>query len=269
LLSVYLASYHWLMVTRLVQSDLLSGEQTLSATVSDNEARPVASLGESLGRSLRHELGDFLQKVYATVAILETRLPSEWRTERDVLTRLRERAEDCRRLLDEIQDFLCPVTLDRQSVDAAEVASQLVKDAQKQYPHLQLSTHAERPTWVAADPVRIGQVGEILLINACQAARHEVTFETIRDPLSGNVEWCIQDDGPGIPAEVDSRLFRPFFSTRPGHVGLGLALAQKLVLLHGGHISLANQAGGGCRCQVRLPASPGKVSTLLDGETAT
>ena len=56
----------------------------MPATVANNEARQVTGLAEALGRSLRHELGDFLQKVYATVAILETRLPSEWRTEREI-----------------------------------------------------------------------------------------------------------------------------------------------------------------------------------------
>jgi two-component system sensor kinase FixL len=241
----------------------------LSVTVSSNEVRPVAGLAESLGRSLRHELGDFLQKVYASVAILETRLPLEWRTEREVLSRLRERAEGCRQLLDEIQDFLCPLTLDRQSVDMAGLANQLVTDAHRRYPHLRLRAQAEGPAWSAADPIRIAQVGEILLANACQAAQQEVTFETTVEPLSGNVQWCIQDDGPGISAEVSSRLFRPFFSTRPGRVGLGLALAQKLVLLHDGRISLTNQPDGGCRCQLWLPASSGTASVLPDGETAT
>jgi signal transduction histidine kinase len=214
-------------------------------------------------------LGDFLQKVYASVAILETRLPLEWRTEREVLTRLRERAESCRQLLDEIQDFLCPLTLNRQTVDLAGLASQLTEAARKRYPHLQLTAHADQPALVSADPDRMTQVGEGLLANACQAARRQVRFETGADPLSGNVQWCIRDDGPGISPEVSARLFRPFFSTRPGHLGLGLALAQKLVMLHDGRISLVNQPDGGCRCQVWLPADAGITPVSTEGETAT
>jgi two-component system sensor kinase FixL len=122
---------------------------------------------------------------------------------------------------------------------------------------------------VSADPDRMAQVGKSLLANACQAARRQVTFETGTDPLSGNIQWGIRDDGPGISPEVSARLFRPFFSTRPGHIGLGLALAQKLVLLHGGRISLSNQSDGGCRCQVWLPAEAGLTSVLPEGETAT
>ena len=241
----------------------------MSATISDREVRAVPGLAELLGRSLRHELGDFLQKVYASVAILEARLPLEWRTEREVLTRLRERAESCRQLLDEIQDFLCPLTLNRQTVDLAGLASQLTEAARRCYPHLQLTAQSDQPVMVSADPDRMAQVGKSLLANACQAARRHVTFETSVDPLSGNIQWCIRDDGPGISPEVSARLFRPFFSTRSGHAGLGLALAQKLVLLHGGRISLVNQPDGGCRCQVWLPADVGITPVSMEGETAT
>jgi signal transduction histidine kinase len=237
------------------------------ATISDREVRPASGLGESLGRSLRHELGDFLQKVYASVAILEARLPLEWRTEREVLNRLRDRAEACRELLDEIQDFLCPLTLNRQQVDLAALAAQLTEAACPRYPHLQLRVQAEEPTIVSADPERMAQVGDRLLANACQAARGQVAFETKTD--SGDVQWCIRDDGPGISSEVSARLFRPFCSTRPGHVGLGLALAQKLVLLHGGRINIANDPDGGCRCQVWLPRGGNLNSALPEGETAT
>jgi signal transduction histidine kinase len=241
----------------------------MSVTFSNPEVRPAAGLAESLGRSLRHELGDFLQKVYATVAILETRIPADWRTEREVLSRLRERAEACRDLLDEIQDFLCPVTLDYESVDLARLASELTEAARGRFPHVRLTAQADRPAPIRADPSRMTRVGESLFSNACEAARSQVTFATVTDPLSGNVHWRITDDGPGIRPESAASLFRPFFSTRPGHLGLGLALAQKLVLLHGGRITLANQPDGGCCCQVWLPAGAANSPILPEGDTAT
>jgi signal transduction histidine kinase len=244
-------------------------EIVMSSALSDPEVRPVASLAEALGRSLRHELGDFLQKVYASVAILETRIPQEWRTEREVLSRLRQRAEACRDLLDKIQDFLCPVTLNYESVDMTGLASELTEAARRRFPDLRLTAPANQPAPIRADPNRMAQVGESLLFNACEAARSRVTFTTAVDPLSGNVHWSITDDGAGIPAESMASLFRPFFSTRPGHLGLGLPLAQKLVLLHGGRINLTNQPDGGCCCQVWLPAGAANSPILPQGDTAT
>ena len=241
----------------------------MPATLSDPEVRPASGLAESLGRSLRHELGDFLQKVYASVAILETRIPPDWQTEREVLSRLRQRAEACRDLLDEIQDLLCPVTLNYESVDMARLASDLTEAARRRFPHLRLIVQADQPAPINADSKRIAQLGASLLSNACEAARSCVTFTTVVDPLSGNVHWSITDDGAGIRPESTASLFRPFFSTRPGHVGLGLALAQKLVLLHGGRMSLANQPDGGCCCQVWLPSGATNSPILPNGDTAT
>src|SRR5262245_1200892 len=69
------------------------------------------NLPEALARTLRHEVGDLLQTVYATVAILQERLPRDWSLERRVLTDLRGRAEVCKNLLDNVHDLVCPVSL--------------------------------------------------------------------------------------------------------------------------------------------------------------
>jgi signal transduction histidine kinase len=214
-------------------------------------------------------LGDFLQKVYASVAILENRIPQDWRTEREVLSRLRERAETCRKLLDNVQDFLCPLTLNPQPVDLATLAAGLIEAFCRRFPHLRLTAQTDQAAWIKADPDRMAQVGESLLANACEAARSQVTFATNADPLSGNVNWSISDDGPGISPERIPQLFRPFCSARPGHVGLGLALAQKLVLLHGGRINVVNLPQGGCRSEVWIPADTAKGSLSANGDTAT
>ena len=63
----------------------------------------------------------------------------------------------------------------------------------------------------------------------------------------------VADHGPGVPADLTSRLFSPFFTTRAGHAGLGLALARKVVLLHGGRITADNLPEGGFRATVILP----------------
>ncbi len=70
-------------------------------------------------------------------------------------------------------------------------------------------------------------------------------------------EVAVSDTGPGVPeAELDS-LFRPFFrgsnaASAEGH-GLGLAIVQRVVTIHGGTLSAANREGGGLRVVMRLP----------------
>src|SRR5262249_61520139 len=86
-------------------------------TFHTHNAEFTRSLPEKLARTLRHEVGDFLQKLYASVAILQSRLPPEWDLERDILARLHHRAEQCKELLDAVQDFLCPIYLNPQRID--------------------------------------------------------------------------------------------------------------------------------------------------------
>jgi len=63
----------------------------------------------------------------------------------------------------------------------------------------------------------------------------------------------VEDTGPGIPAEDLDRIFEPYFSTKEGGMGLGLAMAHKIVEDHGGAIRVESQAGSGASFIITLP----------------
>ena len=95
-----------------------------------------------------------------------------------------------------------------------------------------------------------------LLDNALRYA-HRVVVRAKR--LGHIIEVLIDDDGPGIPADMREEVFKPFFrleeSRNPttGGVGLGLAIARDVVRSHGGDILLEDSPQGGLRVRVRLP----------------
>ena len=96
-----------------------------------------------------------------------------------------------------------------------------------------------------------------LLHNAAQAEREAGGRGPIQlgiDPGPEGIEVSIEDRGPGLPAEVRERLFHPFATGRRGGVGLGLALAHRIVTLHGGRIRLEDRPGGGTRALLLFPA---------------
>jgi len=66
----------------------------------------------------------------------------------------------------------------------------------------------------------------------------------------------VRDSGPGIPAEVQGQLATPFFTTRPGGTGLGLAVSKHWVARHGGSLQLDSAPGQGTRVRVVLPLRP-------------
>ena len=94
-----------------------------------------------------------------------------------------------------------------------------------------------------------------LLLNAQQAMPDggEVTIQGRTEP--GAIFLSVIDTGKGMTPEVTAKIFRPFFSTRPGGTGLGLATTRKIVVAHGGTIEVESEVGRGSKFTVRLPAA--------------
>jgi signal transduction histidine kinase/CheY-like chemotaxis protein len=115
------------------------------------------------------------------------------------------------------------------------------------------------------DAGQIGQVIDNLLINARQAmpqgGRVEIRAENVSQdavpvlPAGRYVRVSIKDRGVGIPVELRSRIFDPFFSTKAGGSGLGLATAHSIVKRHGGHIEFDSVVGVGTTFHVFLPVA--------------
>jgi C4-dicarboxylate-specific signal transduction histidine kinase len=111
---------------------------------------------------------------------------------------------------------------------------------------------------VHGDPVRLQQLLMILFRNAVDAisqqppGRRRVVFST-RSQLD-RVELAVTDTGPGVPADAVPRLFQPFFTTKPGGTGLGLAAGRSIAAEHAGDLNFCNLPDGGARFWVELPA---------------
>jgi signal transduction histidine kinase len=105
---------------------------------------------------------------------------------------------------------------------------------------------------IDADEDLLERAFENLVRNARDAAGRSgqvwIDVERGRDA----VLVTVADDGPGMPADVRSRL-RPFFTTKSGGLGLGLPLAYKIVRQHGGDLMLADRPPRGLAVRVRLP----------------
>jgi signal transduction histidine kinase len=109
--------------------------------------------------------------------------------------------------------------------------------------------------FVSADGPRLQQVFINLLENA---AHHSPEGSEIHLVIEQpNDEWCkvkVIDRGSGVPEELFSRIFEPFFSTRRGGTGLGLSIVKYVVENHGGTVmGYNNESVPGCTFEVKLP----------------
>ena len=69
-------------------------------------------------------------------------------------------------------------------------------------------------------------------------------------------ELAIADSGDGIDPELLNHVFEPFFSTKQGGTGLGLALTQQIMLEHGGSIAVKSEPGTGTTFTLQIPSTP-------------
>jgi signal transduction histidine kinase len=93
-----------------------------------------------------------------------------------------------------------------------------------------------------------------LLLNAIEAMPQGGTMsvETRSEPES--VSLTVSDTGCGIPKPFLERIFTPFFTTKERGAGMGLAIVQKIVVSHGGRISLKSEEGKGTAVKIHLPS---------------
>lgn len=93
-----------------------------------------------------------------------------------------------------------------------------------------------------------------LLTNAIQACTQggQVVLAVEADSV-GWLRFCIRDSGKGMPAEVQQRLFEPFFTTRTDGTGLGLAIVREVAQMHGGEVWATSTEGVGSEFCMRLP----------------
>lgn len=210
-------------------------------------------LPEAVTRTVRHEVGDLLQSLYATVTLLQQRLPAGAELEQRLLADLRGRAERCRDLLDTVLDLLVPPALTPETIDLAAITTALVRDATGQNPQLDVRAELATAPQLRGDPYRIAQAGRFLLLHACRNARQRVCVRLGPGSEPHEVAWEFRDDGPPLTETQLERLFVPFATPREGLVQVGAAFAGQIVMRHGGRVEVENLPGNGVRLLALLP----------------
>lgn len=115
-------------------------------------------------------------------------------------------------------------------------------------------------------PTLLGQAVDNLIDNALKYSPPGTSVRVVVGSTSTEAEIAVNDSGPGIPVEDRERVFAPFFRSDDARrrgiagVGLGLAVAARIVRACGGDVSVEYPAGGGTRFVCRLPLLGSEVS---------
>jgi len=223
---------------------LVAGQRELLANVSHELRTPLARIRVTLGLAAETEpqrLGGYLREIEADALELE-------------------------RL---VGDLLTASRLDATGLGALRcerlAAARILERGLERFRHL----HSDRRVLlsvatagdVSADEGLLGRVIDNLLDNAAKYSEPASEIGLSLREAEGGVEITVRDEGVGMSAEDLAQAFTPFFRadrsrTRDtGGVGLGLALAKRIVEAHGGRIGLESRPGSGTTARVWLPTS--------------
>jgi signal transduction histidine kinase len=246
----------------------------------------LAAIGE-MAAGLVHELRNPLAGMQMLAGLLRRRLPPDVEAQ-EIVEGLLAEIRAMAGVLSDTLEFVRPAALAPRELDPVELLEGCLDRACARVPFpgkIERAYAAARPACVA-DPDQLRTALTDILVNALEAmrdaedAREPRLVVGVRDELRAAPEaavrvsgrglaagaapperheivFVVADSGPGIPPELRDRIFHPFFSTKDGGSGVGLARAQKVIAAHGGAIEVESRAGEGATFRVRLPAGGG------------
>jgi two-component system, NtrC family, nitrogen regulation sensor histidine kinase NtrY len=210
---------------------------------------------QRLVRVLGHELNNSLAPICSIAGSLEDIMKREVRAadwEDDLRRGLRVIVDRSDALSRFMRDYSRLTRLPKPQLRPTDVST-LVRTAAGLERRIALDIESGPEVILEADPDQLQQLLINLIRNAVDASLE--SGGKVRVGWSRNGSWLhlfVQDQGPGIANP--SNLFVPFFTTKPGGSGIGLALSRQIAEAHGGSVSLHNRTEGkGCEAVVQLP----------------
>jgi two-component system NtrC family sensor kinase len=234
------------------------------------QAEKMAALGQTIS-GVAHELNNPLATILSWAERLSQKPAPDASVHRGLETILGE-AERAARIVRNLLTFARKRQTTRAMVDINQVVRETL--AMRAYEQrvsniMVIDALAAGLPQVFADGHQVQQVLLNLVINAEQAmlsanGRGVLVVRTWHDAEQETVILEINDDGPGIPDEVQPKIFDPFFTTKEvgKGTGLGLTVAYAIVQEHGGRIRIESRPGAGASFYVELPVTGAKLPAV-------
>jgi signal transduction histidine kinase len=232
------------------------------------ESERLATIGR-MASSISHDLRHSLATVVANAEFLsEARLDAHQREE--LYREVRLAVDQMTEMLESFLEFSrTRETLRPSYGNLQEVLDRAMQNvrANPEFSRIALTVHCERDCEGWFDLRRLERAFQNLIINAFEAVSLEHgRVEVDLRRRDGNIEFRVEDNGPGIPEEIRAQLFEPFVSSGKQYgTGLGLTVVQKIVEDHGGTVQVERTSAQGTVFVMTIPLT---LRTRTEGASA-
>jgi PAS domain S-box-containing protein len=224
------------------------------------QSERLAAMGAMIG-GVAHELNNPLTSILGVSELLQDSQTTD--SARKQIAILQQQARRAAEIVHNLTYFSTPPTPGKTRVNIADIVERTLNLHAYSLRKNNITVDYVRENglpYAQGDPHQLMQVFLNLILNAEQAIRAARDRGTLRIRLgvNGATVWAsFLDDGPGIPPDILSNIFDPFYTTkRPGRgTGLGLSICKSVMKEHNGSVEAANAPGGGAVFTVILPAA--------------
>ncbi len=234
----------------------ISERKRLEQKILRNER--LASIGE-VAASLAHEIRNPISAIKMSIQILSKNLKVHGFDKKrlDIATKEIKRLDD---FLQNILDFARPVRMSKTLNSVSDIISKCIDLLSDQARSCNVSLSWKKPRKLRKVPLDVTKFQEVfldILVNSIdampQGGEIHISAREENAETGPVVEVEIKDTGIGIPEEHLLKIFDPFFSTKTGGSGLGLANVKRIVEAHNGNINVESLASVGTSFKIRLP----------------
>jgi two-component system sensor histidine kinase HydH len=179
-------------------------------------------------------------------------MPAEQR-DRAVLVDIIARLDALNRIVQDMLMFARPRALRQEPISLGALLQDTAILLERDQTMANLKISVSGAADISGDREMLQVVFQNILMNAAQAMEGQGEIEVIITLADGRCRVAVADRGPGMPEDIRTKAFEPFYTTKHRGTGLGLPIARRVVEAHGGNMHIDVPSSGGTTVSVELP----------------